>query len=92
MWLVLFPKLNFWPAAASLKKSSLNTAELSMLNTCGPAGAGVTSDSGGGGGGTAAELDSEAGELGGILYIHGGKFAFSFSLATLITYYLDLYF
>ena len=87
MWLVLFPKLNFWPAAASLKKSSLNTAELSMLNTCGPAGAGVTSDSGGGG--TAAELDSEAGELGGILYIHGGKFAFSFSLAKSITYYLD---
>ena len=55
------------PAAVSLKKSSLNTAELSILNTCGPAGAGVTSDRGGGGGGTAAELDSVAGELGGIL-------------------------
>ena len=71
MWLVLAPKLNFWPAAVSRKKSSLNTAELSILNTCGPAGAGVTSDSGGGGGGgTAAELDSVAGELEGILYIH----------------------
>ena len=58
------------PAAVSRKKSSLNTAELSILNTCGPAGAGVTSDSGGGGGGTAAELDSVAEELGGILYIH----------------------